>query len=145
MASDWKYLEEYQVISALRNNFGHLGMAATELHITRINLVSYLMEHPNCREELNSIKETHLDDAERELKARIYESDSLLMFYLKTQGKSRGYNTNVSISGPDGESPIALVDAKSLIEAMRNGTMLATNDTELIKENVSAEKDNTES
>jgi hypothetical protein len=117
--NDLEYCSEEQVINALRSQLGNKGLAAAELGTTRGKLNDYLMQHPAVREELQSIKEAIKDDMESELIKRSRLSDTLLMFYIKTQMRDRGYGQTTEITGPNG-GPVQM-DARALIAALREG------------------------
>lgn len=113
-----EYEREEIVILALRRSLGNLDFAAKELGCTRGMLVDYMANHPAVREEKAALKEAMLDLAEQELTTRMLGSDPLLMFYLRTQGKERGYGTEAKGGGT---TVNVNVNAATLIQAMRNG------------------------
>lgn len=116
-----EYLREEEVILALRSALGNKGMAAENLGLSRGQLQDYIVNHPAVRDELVQIKESVIDEAEEQLFVRMKESDSLLIFFLRTQGRGRGYEPSLPVTGPDGQALNVNVDARSLISAMRQG------------------------
>lgn len=119
MIKQAEYISEETVILAIRENLAHLGMTAKALGLSRGQLIDYVANHPPVREEIIQIKEAFLDDAEKELVNRIKESDTLLMFYLRTQGKKRGYE--IREAPPSNPQQTINVNARVLIAAMREG------------------------
>jgi len=121
-----EYIGEDIVLLAIRNQLGNLLLAAAELGIERPALVAYLTRHPQVLEEAKAIriaaKELVKDEAEDLLTAGMRSDNSLLIFYLKTQAKERGYDT---AKGSTNTTNVAVnVDARSLIAAMRSGAKL---------------------
>lgn len=121
-----EYLEEGLVILALHNSSGNLGIAAAELGLTRGELMAYMARHPEVMETKKQIKEAYKDDAEAMLMERMKTSDPLLVFFLRTQAKDRGYDTSHTTS--NNTHVEVNVDARSLIAAMRSGVNLIAQD-----------------
>lgn len=115
------YLSEQTVINALRSQLGNVALAAAELSISRGQLMDYIQHHPDVRAEQLQIKESILDEAEVLLIQKMKTDNTLLMFYLRTQGKRRGYTSDTTISGPGGGPIEVNLNARALIAAMRNG------------------------
>jgi hypothetical protein len=112
-----------QIIQALQNQLGHIGLAAAELNVPRGQLMKYLIDNPDIAEIKKQIKEATKDDAESLLVEGMKTDHTLLMFYLRTQCQDRGYGTSSSttIKG-DKDNPLQVnVNARTLIAAMRNG------------------------
>lgn len=122
-----EYLGENIVILALQNQMGNVTLAAAELGLTHYDLVMYMGRHPDVLEAKNTIRaamrEALKDEAEDLLVAKMRSDNSLLIFYLKTQVKERGYDTSKG-SVVNNNKVEVNVDARSLIAAMRNGTKL---------------------
>jgi hypothetical protein len=121
-----EYIGEEIVLLAIRNQLGNLLLAAAELGLERPQLVAYLTRHPQVLEEAKAIriasKDLVKDEAEDLLTAGMRADNSLLIFYLKTQAKERGYDT---AKGSTNTTNVAVnVDARSLIAAMRSGAKL---------------------
>jgi hypothetical protein len=121
-----EYIAEDIVLLAIQNQLGNLLLAAAELGLTRSQLVAYLTRHPELLERAKSIRiacsELVKDEAEDLLTAGMRGDNTLLMFYLKTQAKERGYDT---AKGSTNTTNVEVnVDARSLIAAMRSGAKL---------------------
>jgi hypothetical protein len=95
---------------------GNLAYAASQMRVSRSWLYSYINAHPTVKEALEDIREAALDRAETMLQARMAESDTLLIFFLKTQGHKRGYTERHEITGADGKD---LFDPAALVAAAR--------------------------
>jgi dTDP-4-dehydrorhamnose reductase len=79
------------VIDQLQRSHGNIKHAAGKLNTSRFNLHKYINEHPTVKAALDDIREGAKDDAELMLQDRMRTSDTLLIFYLKTQAHDRGY------------------------------------------------------
>ena len=73
--------------------------AALRLDTSRSNLFKYINAHPTVKAALADIRESTKDDAELMLHDRMRSSDTLLIFYLKTQAHDRGYGSKLRIDG----------------------------------------------
>lgn len=80
-----------EVIEQLKASRGNISHAAGKLDTSRDTLHRYINEHPTVKAALRDIKEASKDRAETMLEKRIETSDTLLIFYLKTQAYDRGY------------------------------------------------------
>jgi len=91
MANKNKYTKE-QVQQAIQNSGGFVSVVSANLQCTRKTIYNYLDKYPELKEILQDIKEQYLDMAEAKLIEKIRAGATPeLLFYLKTQGKSRGY------------------------------------------------------
>lgn len=84
-----------QVIAQLKRSRGNISHAADTLGTSRKTLHAYLNEHPTVKDAARDIKEASKDRAETMLESRMATSDTLLIFYLKTQAHDRGYGDHV--------------------------------------------------
>lgn len=80
-----------EVIEQLKSSFGNISHAAGKLNTSRKTLHAYINEHPTVASALADIRESTKDRAESMLQQRMATSDTLLIFYLKTQAHDRGY------------------------------------------------------
>lgn len=122
MVPQSEYLEEGVVILALQSELGNVGLAAAELGLSRGELVDYLARHPAVAETRKQIREGIKDTAEDLLVEKMKTDNALLVFFLRTQAKDRGYST--SSNSTINNNVEVNVDARSLIAAMRNGANL---------------------
>lgn len=114
------YTEE-EVVRAFRNHLGNYNLVAAELNVSRGQLMTYLMEHPEVRQERQQIRESVKDDMEHILIEKAKTDNNLLMFYLRTQAPERGYGASATLKG-DSNNPLQVnVNARTLIAAMKAG------------------------
>jgi hypothetical protein len=113
--------EKFQVemvAEALRQSGGIKLAAAQKLNCSAQTITNYVKRHPELAEVIRETKEELLDGAESALVKGILDKDSrwhgaFVIFYLKTQGKGRGYIERGEISGPNG-GPVPVVDVGKL-------------------------------
>jgi len=93
-----------RIIKALKETNGLLTMAATRSGIGYRTVCRYVAEYPSVKEAAQDAKEAMLDFAEGKLYSKIKAGDNTaIIFYLKTQGKARGYIERQELSNPPGE------------------------------------------
>jgi len=79
-------------LQALEKNLGIVSNTAKQVGIHRSTYYEWRDTDPEFREAAESIQEVALDFVESKLLKRISdESDTAIIFYLKTKGKHRGY------------------------------------------------------
>jgi len=92
-----------RIIKALKETNGLLTMAADKSGIGYRTVCRYVAEFPSVKEAAQDAKEAMLDFAEGKLYSKIRDGDNTaIIFYLKTQGKSRGYIERQEVSGEGG-------------------------------------------
>lgn len=80
------------MIAALEQTLGIVTQAAKIAGIDRTTHYKWMNEDPEYKEAVESIKEIALDFAESQLHKQIKKGEvTSTIFYLKTQGKKRGY------------------------------------------------------
>ena len=90
------------MIGALTKSLGVLTTAAKIVGIDRQTHYNWLAEDSKYAEQVEAIKDIALDFAESQLHKRMQNgSDTAIIFYLKTQGKKRGYieSSELKLSG----------------------------------------------
>lgn len=81
-----------QVEKALRAAAGNQSKAAEMLKTNRSTVHGYVARYPNLRDAIAEAREETLDLAEDRLIVKIRDGNmAAIIFFLKTQGKSRGY------------------------------------------------------
>lgn len=86
-----KYTPE-QIIKALADTRGLVSLAARHLGCSPTTIRSYAKKYKSVAEALKEEREKMTDIAELSLYNKIQEGEGwAVCFYLKTQGKSRGY------------------------------------------------------
>ncbi len=110
-----------RIIKALKETNGLLTMAATKSGIGYRTVCRYVAEYPSVKEAAQDAKETMLDFAEGKLYQKIKAGDNVaILFFLKTQGKARGYIERQELSNPIGESFRVEHDAKERLTSLLN-------------------------
>jgi hypothetical protein len=106
-------ITEKQVEQALRKTAGIMGAAAEQLGCSRPNVVQRVASSKKLQAVIADVKERTLDLAESKLVTAIKNGEmSEVRFYLKTQGKHRGYVERHESTGPNGGPlQVATVDA----------------------------------
>ena len=103
--------------AALLKHYGNLSSAAKALKVARGTLYQFISRNPQLEDVRKLAKESLLDTAEDRLAGHIKGGDiRAITFYLKTQGKDRGYTERQEITGKDGAAIEARVSADELRE-----------------------------
>lgn len=83
---------------------GNVSMVARTLNVSRTTLYKYINSHPTVKAALDEAREKMIDNVESNLYSKALAGDTTAMiFFLKTQGKSRGYVERQEITGADSE------------------------------------------
>jgi len=86
-----KKIGKEAIKKALEQAYGNISLAAKTLGISRPTLYGYTREY-NMEEDIHQAREALIDMAEHALAKKIQGADTAsIIFFLKTQGKSRGY------------------------------------------------------
>ena len=81
-----------RIIEAIKQSDGLLTDAAKKAHVGYTTLWRYTKDYPSVEQAVKEAKETMLDFAESKLYVNIKAGDNTaIIFFLKTQGKARGY------------------------------------------------------
>lgn len=103
-----KYTPE-QVAEALKATGGLAALAAEKLGCTAHTVTNYANRYASVREVLAHQKEKRIDIAEGQLWRLVQEGNlGAIIFFLKTQGKARGFTERHEVAGPDG-GPLSLL------------------------------------
>jgi hypothetical protein len=96
-------LKSEKVIKAIEDTRGNVSAAAKSLRVSRTTLYKYINERATVKAALDEARETMLDNAESALYRAVLNGESwAVCFYLKTQGKSRGYVERAELTGAGG-------------------------------------------
>jgi len=80
------------LLEALTKSLGIVTTACKQADVGRTTYYQWLREDPEFKKAVADIKEVALDFAESQLHKQIQEGNTTAtIFFLKTQGKSRGY------------------------------------------------------
>ena len=92
------------IIKIVNEKRGNLSMVAKELHVSRTTLYAYIKDKPTIQAAIDEARETMVDNVESKLYSRALEgSEASMIFFLKTQGKRRGYVERQELTGADGK------------------------------------------
>jgi len=92
-----------EVAEAIITAGGFVTKAARVLGCSPTTVYSYINRHAKCREAVQEARERMLDTAEGKLFQQILDGNmTAIIFYLKTQGKGRGYIERQEVTGTDG-------------------------------------------
>lgn len=98
--------EKYDVqdmVKVIEQSRGLLTHAADALGCDRKTIYNYAKEYPEVQAAIDSARDRMTDVAEGKLFQKISEGDNTaLIFYLKTQGKKRGYVERQEVTGAEG-------------------------------------------
>lgn len=82
---------------------GNIAAIARHFRVTRQTIYNRIKESSTLKEAIQDARESVLDDAESELYKQAKSGNTAaLIFFLKTQGKNRGYTERQEITGADG-------------------------------------------
>jgi hypothetical protein len=105
-----------QVIAKIEQNKGNVAAVARAFGVSRRTILRFADEHPTVKTALADARESMLDNAESVLYKKVLEgSTAELIFFLKTQGRTRGYVERSEISGPNG-GPVELAIVKGYVD-----------------------------
>lgn len=91
------------VASAITELKGNLAAVASRFNVARSSVVEFVQKHATLMSVLSDARESRTDLAEDKLGAAIENGEAwAVCFYLKTQGKSRGYVERQELTGKDG-------------------------------------------
>ena len=92
-----------KVTKAIEDHRGNLSMVARKLNVSRVTLYAFIKKYPSVQTVLDDARETMIDNVESALYTKALKGDTASMiFFLKTQGKKRGYVERQEITGADG-------------------------------------------
>ena len=84
---------------------GNVSMVARTLNVSRTTLYNYINSHATVKQALDEAREKMIDNVESTLYSKALDGDTACMiFFLKTQGKSRGYVERQEVTGADGNT-----------------------------------------
>ena len=93
------------LIDCMIKNLGNVTEVCKQMNIARQTFYNYYNNDIEFKEQIDDIKNIALDFVESKLIGKIKEGDTIaILFYLKTQGKKRGYverqETEITIQQP---------------------------------------------
>ena len=106
-----KRLSAAQVAEAIRAASGILAGAARRLKCSRSTVGRYVAQHACCRRARDEAREALVDEAEDKLAKHIRDGDlRAIQFFLRTQGRHRGYVERQEVAGPGGQEMSVRLD-----------------------------------
>ncbi|HEU5013965.1 MAG TPA: hypothetical protein VFT66_15700 [Roseiflexaceae bacterium] len=91
---------------------GNLAAVARHCKVPRTTIYNHLQRSPELRQALQSARESMLDNAESKLYDAILNRNdtTALIFFLKTQGRTRGYSEKLDIAMSQDKRPQDMTD-----------------------------------
>jgi len=83
--------QQARMIKALEDTYSNVTEAIKVVGICRTSHYDWMRKNEHYKKEVEDLNEGLLDRAENILMSRLSESDTALIFFLKTKGKKRGY------------------------------------------------------
>lgn len=91
------------LIAQIHEMKGNVATIAQRLGVSRTTIYNYINKMSSVKAALEEARETMLDNIESKLYSKALGGNmTAIIFFLKTQGKSRGYTERTEISGPEG-------------------------------------------
>ncbi len=98
-----------KMIAAIEEAKGFVSKACDILHCSRQHWYNKLKEYPTVQAKVDEIREKRTDYVESRMMKLIDDlNPTMIIFYLKTQAKNRGYVERQEVTGAD-SSPIELI------------------------------------
>ena len=92
------------VIKQIQALSGNVSSVAKFFRMSRQTMHKYINDHPTVQQALEESREKMIDNVESALYSQALAGNTTAMiFFLKTQGKKRGYVERQEITGKDGE------------------------------------------
>ena len=80
-------------LKALRNNLGHISKSCISANIHRRTYYSWIEKDEKFKDDCDAVNEGMIDYVQSKLLDNIDNNDTTaIIFFLKTKGKSRGYD-----------------------------------------------------
>ena len=121
MAQDRTEKGKANFVNALQNSLGNVSLACKSTDISRRTYYNWLKEDKEFEMTCDEVKEKNLDFAESQLLKHIKDGDKIcLIFFLKTQGKQRGYVERMETDEIGNREPIEVTIVNPLHEVKGN-------------------------
>jgi hypothetical protein len=99
-----------QIAQAITDANGILSLAARNLGCSRTTLYKYVKKYATVQEALEEARETNIDFVESSLMKQIKKGNvTAMIFFLKTQGKHRGWVERQEVAGVK-DAPLVIVN-----------------------------------
>jgi AcrR family transcriptional regulator len=94
---------ERRMCKVIEEQKGFVSAIARELKISRTTFYAYLESMPAAKQRLMDVREARHDFVEGKMLEQIENGNTaMIIFYLKTQARERGYVERQEHTGPDG-------------------------------------------
>ena len=94
-----------EVIQAIEKSQGIISYVAKRLGCSRKTVYNYIDRYITVKEALAEARDNQVDYVEGKLLEQINSGNiTAIIFYLKTQGKHRGYSERHEVTGADGNA-----------------------------------------
>ena len=98
-----------RLITLIDEYSGNLSAVSRALGVNRLTVYRFMEKHPTVKQALSEAREKMIDNVESKLYSKALDGDTTAMiFFLKTQGKSRGYVERQEVTGAD-SAPVELI------------------------------------
>lgn len=92
-----------RLITLIDEYSGNLSAVSRALGVNRLTVYRFMEKHPTVKQSLSEAREKMIDNVESKLYSKALDGDTTAMiFFLKTQGKARGYVERQEVTGADG-------------------------------------------
>lgn len=103
-------LKVQDILDTLERNQGLVALTAQSLKVSLQTIYNYRNKYPTIAKKIEELRERRTDRVELQLYDKINEGDiAAIIFYLKTQGKKRGYIERQEYVGAPDAEPITFV------------------------------------
>lgn len=106
-----KHLTVKELAPLIEKYNGNLAMVARKCGVARGTLYRHLERSPELRAALQDARETMVDHVESRLYDNALKGDTTaVIFFLKTQGRMRGYSEKLELDVHQGKRPQDMTD-----------------------------------
>ena len=96
-------MKKANVAGAIKQYSGNIAAIARSFGVSRQTIYKYIEDKPDLKQLIIDERESMIDNVESTLYAQARSGNTTAMiFFLKTQGKGRGYVERTEITGKDG-------------------------------------------
>jgi hypothetical protein len=95
-------LKTIEVLAKITECRGNLAAVGRALGVTRQSVHAFVHKHPTLRAAVADCREAMIDHAESALHRAIFQGEAwAVCFFLKTQGRRRGYSERLDVGRPE--------------------------------------------
>lgn len=105
-----------QMVEALKSTRGFVSLAASRLKCSVRTVQNYVERYPSVKQAKEEAREMMIDIAEGKLYEQIQQDNmTAIIFFLKCQGKKRGYTERQEVTGAEGNPLEVVVKGYSVV------------------------------